>query len=460
MSRVQLRSTLLMALAFPSLIGMSRAEVARPCGPRRLLTQLVSMLRRLLDLLDRDGLVALQDIRELRGKPSNDDRRTGLSRSYRGNLEAFLGDLRKDDLLAILARDFVVRGRRYSTGGLGGFSRDDLQKMAFRLFVRGDVPLEFVELEDNAFVITDVDDESEDDDPNSTLGDEDGEGVEGVEAGSAEADVGPTLAGAEWGRARKIPVLLRALGMEVPERLLTARFRGLLQRLAALGIEAQLQDGTPLTTSDESPGIYEKLRLRKRQNLPAVEPDAGSEPRHKVESFAVELSCWPGAVAGTRARVECAIEDGPSGLRIDSSVHGLSAVCRETHELVLGFLSVDERARLNSATVTLRLQNFPPVVDEVRASLAVALALVAVAQRRRPMPGLVVLGELSPDGEVVSLPDVAVMQALSPEDRALVLPASSLDGTDFSGLPGEVDLLPVTRLGDAVQLALRSPPAA
>lgn len=416
------------------------------------------MLRRLLDLLDRDGLVALQDIRELRGKPSNDDRRTGLSRSYRGNLEAFLGDLRKDDLLAILARDFVVRGRRYSTGGLGGFSRDELQRMAFRLFVRGDVPLEFVELEDNAFIITDVDDESGDEeDPSSTLGDDEGEGVE---EGSAEADVGPTLAGAEWGRARKIPVLLRALGMEVPERLRTARFRELLQRLAALGIEAQLQDGTPLTTSDESPGIYEKLRLRKRQNLPAVEPDAGSEARQKVESFAVELSCWPGAVAGTRASVECAIEDGPSGLRIDSAIHGLSAVCRETHELVLGFLSVDERARLNSATVTLRLQNFPPVVDEVRASLAVALALVAVAQRRRPMPGLVVLGELSADGEVVPLPDVAVMQALALDDKALLLPASSLDGTDFSGLPGEVDLLPVTRLGDAVQLALRSPPAA
>jgi hypothetical protein len=411
------------------------------------------MLRRLLDLLDRDALVGLQDIRGLRGKMSNDERRTGLSRSYRGDLDSFLADLRREDLLTIFSRDFLVRGRRYSTGGLSSFGRDDLQKMARRLFIRGDVPMEFVELEENAFVIGDVDA----DQPSDQVSPE-GDGDEELLEDALETDGGPTLAGPEWGRARKITVLLRALGMEVPERLRTVRFRELLQRLAALGIEAQLQDGTPVTDSDESPGIYEKLRLRKRvvsqvavSAAPTVEV-----PKSAIETFSVELNCWPSAVAGAKARVECVIEDGPQGLRIDNSVPGVSAVCRETYEVVLQFLSDEERDRLASATVTLRLHNFPPVIEEVHPSLSVALALIGVARRRRPLPGLVISGVLSLAGDVLSLFDPTVLQALAAEDKTLVVPSASLGTVDFSGMSGEMELLPVSRLADAAQLTFVS----
>lgn len=67
-----------------------------------------------------------------------------------------------------------------------------------------------------------------------------------------------------WSRPRSIARLLEALGLEVPQRLSSKRLGELLALLAENGIEAQLADGTALTTTSPSPGIDAKLRLRRR----------------------------------------------------------------------------------------------------------------------------------------------------------------------------------------------------
>jgi hypothetical protein len=61
----------------------------------------MSIVRKLLDQLDRDALVRLRHLRGLPGGNNNEERRETLARSYRGDVEELIRQLEYNDLIAI-----------------------------------------------------------------------------------------------------------------------------------------------------------------------------------------------------------------------------------------------------------------------------------------------------------------------------------------------------------------------
>lgn len=64
--------------------------------------------RDILDVLGRDTLVRLIRGRNLSASRENDDRRTSLSRSYRGDVEALILELSRAELVEVFSRDVVL----------------------------------------------------------------------------------------------------------------------------------------------------------------------------------------------------------------------------------------------------------------------------------------------------------------------------------------------------------------
>ena len=74
--------------------------------------------------------MTVAETRDVRGARSNDDRRSVLARSYRGDAAAFLGDLTRANLLLILrAWGAAERGT-----AMGSKSREELIPIALHLF--------------------------------------------------------------------------------------------------------------------------------------------------------------------------------------------------------------------------------------------------------------------------------------------------------------------------------------
>jgi len=87
-------------------------------------------IRDALNLFDQKTLVSMAETRDVRGARSNDDRRSVLARSYRGDAAAFLADLTRANLLLILrAWGAAERGT-----AIGSRSREELIPIALRLF--------------------------------------------------------------------------------------------------------------------------------------------------------------------------------------------------------------------------------------------------------------------------------------------------------------------------------------
>lgn len=67
-----------------------------------------------------------------------------------------------------------------------------------------------------------------------------------------------------WSRPRQISQVLRALGLNVPQRLRTSTFQAMLRELEELGVAARLEDEDQVLTRDaSSPGIATRVRLRR-----------------------------------------------------------------------------------------------------------------------------------------------------------------------------------------------------
>lgn len=97
-----------------------------------------------LDRLDREALVALAEVRGVRGARSNDDRRSTLARSYRGDATTFVGDLRRADLINILANSWAFGGVEYRADKIFHEPTSELRKVALELFTSEGVPKRFV----------------------------------------------------------------------------------------------------------------------------------------------------------------------------------------------------------------------------------------------------------------------------------------------------------------------------
>lgn len=155
-------------------------------------------IRELLDILaalDIKAVRRLRDLRELGGRSPEEMCET-LARSYRGDEEAFVAELRKQDL-ALLLRCWV-RIERFKTrlAGADAYAVDDLRRIAHEFWFTDGLREELtVELLDE-----DVDGEEEDDDDESVIDDED-DLLDIRKSGPTSADYAQQF----WGELRPEP---------------------------------------------------------------------------------------------------------------------------------------------------------------------------------------------------------------------------------------------------------------
>lgn len=415
---------------------------------------MASMVRRLLDLLGLDALHLLQVQRGLGTRRDNDERRKAIARSYRGDVEAFLDDLRQRDLLELLDRDYFLEGSLYRPPHLRSLRQDELLRIARKLFVKRQIPSDF-ERDDasHAFVLdatTSDDVESEDDRlpepgptaPGSPL-------VDGTESPPPEDDAddanGSTLfdrLSDEWSRPRKISSILRALDLDVPERLRTERFQEMIKLLAARGVQLQLVDGDVLGAADESPGIRAKVRARLL---------AGQAPGHSTRELAVAFALPGGATIG---QLTCSWAT--AGAHLSTPDERLAPSARAAFEIVMRHIASDQPTadRLRACGFTLRASHFPQFSSFPR--LPIALAMLGAATNKSVAPGLVCIGDLSPDGIISSgeLSTGVLQLAHDAQCKLALVAAPDAERLSGNALPA-IELLPAETLEEAAAFALQ-----
>jgi hypothetical protein len=228
----------------------------------------VTKVRDLLELLGRDSLTRLAEMRGLAPSHDNDERRARIARSYRGELDAFLGDLRRIDLLELMQQDWWIGERCYHLPRAASRSQDELLRIAKVVF-HDRVSLEVREVEGE-----DIEEEQEHAQARSEAAQrawetrreregDDGGPMAPDEAGAPRDPLALLRLGPEWSRSRKLSRVLMVLGMEPPERLRTVRFQEAMRALAEIRVAVELDDGTALGPSDSSPGISARVRLRR-----------------------------------------------------------------------------------------------------------------------------------------------------------------------------------------------------
>lgn len=118
-------------------------------------------IRTLLDELDPEAVNRLCDMRDVGSRGIN-ARREALARSYRGDHDAFLDDLRVKDLAGVMRGTWEIDGREYFLPEVSSYSRDELIRIAKTAFCLDGIPSEFLDLERDE----DDGDEDEDEDDN------------------------------------------------------------------------------------------------------------------------------------------------------------------------------------------------------------------------------------------------------------------------------------------------------
>ena len=268
--------------------------------------------REILDCLGRTTLVRLIHERGLAVSRENDERRKTLAHSYRGDVEALVGQLNRQELVEVFRQlTFEVGGEEVYLPSPAKYRHDELRAFAIRGFVGRRVritgefrPASELEESDDA-----VDDEVEDDAATEEAIEQDAaDAADDDESGSDLDEAGQPFRqlSADWSRPRMIARVLRKLGRDVPERLRAARFQELIADLRSSGIEACLADDpscTPLSDTAESPGIASKLRLRLLRGQ-RPEPTRHA-PREEADRSAAARKAWE-----TR-RAQQAAEAGP-----------------------------------------------------------------------------------------------------------------------------------------------------
>jgi len=172
------------------------------------------------------------------------DRRAALAGTYGDAWRGLLADLRRRQLVELLAGNFPLSGRNYGMPPMSRMNREQLKLNVEALFEGLMVPPDMVVV------------------------------PEQTRAGSGEEDLLASL-DEGWSRPRPLAEMLKLAGLAVPQRLQTARFRELLHRLKVMGVDVQLEDGTWCTMDAQSPGLGARVRIRRAAVLPDLPEDEG-----------------------------------------------------------------------------------------------------------------------------------------------------------------------------------------
>jgi len=210
-------------------------------------------IRELLDCLPRPTLAYVCEQRGLALSRANDDCRSSIARSFRGQRDAFLAMLRKQELELLL--EFPIRDgdEVFAIPDTARYSRRQLLDLAIMGFGRTS------ELGEPFFVV----DSTNDSDPPPSSGPESSETPEEAEPLAPESHESvPSAIGSGWSRPRPIGRLLSHFGFPVHEELTQDDFSALIEALENRGYEVATVEGQRLTPLHDTVGVDAELRLR------------------------------------------------------------------------------------------------------------------------------------------------------------------------------------------------------
>lgn len=299
-------------------------------------------VRELIDHLPRATLVYLCELRGLAVSRANDDCRSSISRSFRGQRDDLLHALRKDDLVTLLRVPIRHRNALFELPNPHTYSKSELTTLAVRAFGRLDELLHpFVE-----------------------------RNPKGAAAGAPAAarspaaappppeppsDVAPpSVGGRGWSRLQPIASLFAKLGREAPSELGQEAFGQLVEELELRGFEVADASGATLTPLHDALAIDAEVRIRhdahagpialdlgrgRTEHPPAAVPELSDYARASLRlelltcSLDVEPSEESVSTAIDLATAGAAIEAGPRALLV-SVARSLAAVRRSAFSVL------------------------------------------------------------------------------------------------------------------------------
>lgn len=244
-------------------------------------------VRELIDNLPRASLIYLCEQRGLAVSRANDDCRSSISRSYRGQRDDLLQALRKDDLVTLLRLPVRHRNALFDLPNPHLYSRAELTTLAIRAFGRLDeLFAPFVERGARASAgtppvtatstpATPATPPTPPEPPAPPLP------LPPPEPSSAGDLAPPSVASRGWSRLQPISALFSRLGLEAPAALDQDSFGALIEQLELRGFEVADAAGALLTPLHDALPLDAEVRIRHDAHLGPVSVTHGvsrSEP--------------------------------------------------------------------------------------------------------------------------------------------------------------------------------------
>lgn len=232
-------------------------------------------IRELVQRLPRPSLIYLC---EQRGRPisrANDDCRSSISRSFRGQRDELLALLRKEELVLLLQLPVRSGEQVFELPDVHSYAKRELQELAKLAFGNaGHLGEPFVlrgrggatPVSQQAPMRVEMANDARDEEPRTARGVGEVAALEGlVDAESPRLDSrrsGPGEAPGEWSRLRPVSALFIQLGLPVPAELRQEEFAALIEALEIRGFEVATAAGMRLTPLHDTVSLEAELRLR------------------------------------------------------------------------------------------------------------------------------------------------------------------------------------------------------
>ena len=361
-------------------------------------------IRELVEKLPRPSLIYLC---EQRGRPvsrANDDCRSSISRSFRGQRDELLAMLRKEELVLLLRLPVRSGDLLFELPNAHTYTKRELQELAKLAFGNaGHFGEPFVlqgrggatQVVRRARTPVETSDNALEEEPRTARGigrapaleaaaDDALLGLESMRSGTDEAR-------GEWSRPRPVRALFTQLGLPVPNELGHVEFAALIEALEIRGFEVATAGGARLTPLHDTVSIDAELRVR-HDALAVSQASFLRATGDRREDFAnsrpVELGDYERA-----------------SLRLELLMAGLGSE-RESHDLIARGIEIVVAGLV------------------IQPALHVLLGRVAAALARTPRDPLVVLTSLvrrldSEDGEVL-LREYAALHSGNDELHAML----------------------------------------
>jgi hypothetical protein len=287
-------------------------------------------VRELIDHLPRASLIYLCEQRGLAVSRANDDCRSSISRSYRGQRDDLLQALRKDDLVTLLRLPVRHRNALFDLPNPHLYSRSELTTLAIRAFGRLDeLFAPFVERGARSAATGTANPTPATPAPSATPATpptppEPPSPLPPPEPSSAGDLAPPSVGTRGWSRLQPISALFSRLGLETPTGLDQDSFGALIEQLELRGFEVADATGALLTPLHDALPLDAEVRIRHDAHLGPVSVTHGTSRSEPPKAAVPELGDYARASLRLELLTSC-LEPGHEPRALEAVVDAATA---------------------------------------------------------------------------------------------------------------------------------------